>query len=405
MTPDGWSETTVEQVAQIAIGKTPARKERSFWDTAKTTQNRWATISDMKNKYIDDTCEYISDIGAKIANARLVPTGTLLMSFKLSLGRVAITSQPMYTNEAIAAFYPNCHATTEYLYYLLPTLALQESSDRAVKGRTLNKAKLRALKLSLPPLAEQRRIAAILSSVDDAIERTQAVIDQVQVVKRGLMQELLARGLPGRHRHDVGKLPRGWSIKNVGELGRVVTGSTPRTENDTFWNGTVAFVTPVDLGNTRNIGVTARYVTEEGLAHVRVIPPGAVMVTCIGSIGKIGIATTRCCTNQQINTIIPDSSIILAEYLYYAMCFSSDQLAGLAGKTAVPIVSKSEFLALRLPVPPVAEQKDIARVLTSIDQSIELNRAWRARLVQSKLALMSALLSGELRVAVKVGTP
>ncbi len=139
---------------------------------SQTTQNRWATISDMKNKYIDDTCEYISDIGAKASNARLVPTGTLLMSFKLSLGRVAITSQPIYTNEAIAAFYPNYRATTEYLYYLLPTLALQESSDRAVKGRTLNKAKLRALKLSLPPLAEQRRIATILSSMDDAIERT-----------------------------------------------------------------------------------------------------------------------------------------------------------------------------------------------------------------------------------------
>ena len=101
------------------------------------------------------------------------------MSFKLSLGRAAITATPMYTNEAIAALYPNDLATTEYLYYALPTLALETSADRAVKGRTLNKAKLRALRLILPPLSEQRKIAAILSSVDDAIEKTQAVDPQL----------------------------------------------------------------------------------------------------------------------------------------------------------------------------------------------------------------------------------
>ena len=128
----------------------------------------------------------------------------------------------MYTNEAIAAFYPNGRATTEYLYYLLPTLALEESSDHAVKGRTLNKAKLRALRLALPPPPEQRKIAAILSSVDDAIEKTQAVIDQVQVVKRGLMQELLTRGLPGRHTRfkqtEIGEIPEDWEIVQLGSL-------------------------------------------------------------------------------------------------------------------------------------------------------------------------------------------
>ena len=216
MTPDGWFQTTLEQVADVAIGRTPARDEKSNWDPGKTTQNRWATIANIKGKFIGETTEYISDLGVQHSNARLVPPGTLLMSFKLSLGRVAITSTPMYTNEAIAAFYPNGLANTEYLYYLLPTLALEESSDRAVKGQTLNKAKLRALQLVLPPADEQRKIAAILSSVDDAIEKRQAVIDQVQVVKRGLMQELLTRGLPGRHTRfrqtEIGEIPEAWRL-------------------------------------------------------------------------------------------------------------------------------------------------------------------------------------------------
>ena len=158
MAPETWLHTTLGEVAEVAIGRTPARNQNAFWDSAKTTRNRWATIADIQSKFIGETSEYISERGVQHSKARIVPAGTLLMSFKLSLGRVAITSRPIYTNEAIAAFYPNGIAKTEYLYYLLPTLALEESSDRAVKGRTLNKAKLRALRLALPPVNEQLRL-------------------------------------------------------------------------------------------------------------------------------------------------------------------------------------------------------------------------------------------------------
>lgn len=122
------------------------------------------------------------------------------------------------------------------------------------------------------------------------------------------------------------------------------------------------------------------------------------MVTCIGStIGKIGIAGERCCTNQQINCVITDDSI-LSEYVYYALSFTSRRLAGLAGITAVPIVSKSKFLSFRVMVPPLGEQKQIVRVLSAIDQFIEVNQKRMAILTKAKRGLLSVLLTGELRV-------
>ena len=122
------------------------------------------------------------------------------------------------------------------------------------------------------------------------------------------------------------------------------------------------------------------------------------MVTCIGaSIGKLGIAVERCCTNQQINSIIPDNSI-LSEYLYYALSLTSRTLVGLAGVTAVPIVSKSRFLTLRILVPSLAEQEQIIRVLSGADHMIEVNQARLATLTEVKFGLMSILLTGELRV-------
>ena len=316
-----------------------------------------------------------------------------------SIGKLGISQEKCCTNQQINSVIPNGSILSEYLYY-----ALSFTSDALMQlaGTTtvpiVAKSKFLTLGLLVPPLPEQRKIAAILSSVDDAIEKTQAVIDQVQVVKRGLMQELLTRGLWGWHRPRAHGLPDGWRVLNIGELGEVVTGSTPSTKNEAFWNGTVPFVTPSDLGSAKNIGFTGRYVTEDGLAQLREIPPGAVMVTCIASIGKIGITTKRCCTNQQINSIVPNSAIVLSEYLYYAISFSSAALAELAGTTAVPIVSKSKFLTFGVVVPPVAEQRKITRVLAGVDYAIDVNGAWRARLIQTKLALMSVLLTGELRV-------
>jgi type I restriction enzyme S subunit len=110
-----------------------------------------------------------------------------------------------------------------YLLYALPRAAEEHGEvDVAVKGKTLNKAKLIDLPLLLPPLPEQRKIAAILSSVDDAIEATQAVIDQLQVVKKAMMAELLTRGLPGRHTRfkmtEIGEIPEEWEVRRIGDL-------------------------------------------------------------------------------------------------------------------------------------------------------------------------------------------
>ena len=257
------------------------------------------------------------------------------------------------------------------------------------------------VRIPLPPIPEQRKIAAILSSVDDAIEKTQAVIDQAQIVKRGLMQVLLKRGLPGRYtrlkRTDTGEIPDDWECKTIAEIGKVVTGSTPNTKNHSFWTGAIPFVTPTDLGGTKRVSTTGRHVSEDGLGQVREIPPGSVMVTCIGTIGKVGIAVERCCTNQQINSIIAGDAI-LSEYLYYALSIAAGSLARIAGITAVPIVSKSMFLTCGVLVPPLAEQEQIVHVLSSLDHVIEVNQKRSAKLTEAKRGLMSLLLTGELRV-------
>ena len=398
MVPDGWWDTTLEQVAEVAIGKTPARNEKSLWDPEKTTQNRWATIADIQSRYISETSEHISDLGVQHSNARLVPAGTLLMSFKLTLGRAAITARPMYTNEAIAAFYPDGRATTEYLYYLLPTLALEESSDHAVKGRTLNKAKLRALRLILPSLPEQRKIAAILSSVDDAIEKTQAIIDQVQVVKRGLMQELFTRGL----RKGSGSRSE-WPEERLGNLFTFQLGKMlNRKARETLPKFPYLGNRDVQWGYFDFTGLREMHFSEIEREKYRLVP-GDLLVCEGGEIGRTALWTGEfdCYYQKAIHRLrVRDSDTVDPCFILHFMRFAATNglFDDLSSQSSIAHLTREKLTLLQVPLPPLSEQREIAAILSAVDDLAKQTEATIRQAQVTKQSLMSVLLTGEFRV-------
>jgi type I restriction enzyme, S subunit len=272
-----------------------------------------------------------------------------------------------------------------FLFYSLqPELDRLHRSIGQTTVKHLSVKHLLGIEQLLPPLPEQRRIVAILSSLDDTLEKTRAVIDQQEIVKKALLGELLTRRA-------------GWKLATLTQLGRVVTGSTPSTREPSFWGGPVPFVTPVDLGGARVVHTTARSVTEQGAKAGRLLPTGAVLVTCIASLGKNGIAGVPCVTNQQINAIVCNADV-LPEFVYYSLCHSAERLNAIAGTTSVPIVSKGRFEQFELALPPRDEQARIASALASVDDAIGSNQATLARLGMLKSGLLHALLSGRVRV-------
>lgn len=257
-----------------------------------------------------------------------------------------------------------------------------------------------AFTLPIPPLPEQRKIAAILSSVDEAIDKTRVVIDHLGVVKNAMMQDLLTKGLPGRHtrfkKTEIGMVPEEWDVRTVSMIGRVVTGSTPSTSCVDYWGGSVPFVTPGDLGEWLYPQGAIRSLTDSGASVARLVPKGAVLMTCIASIGKAGVAPWPCVTNQQINAVISHDCV--PEFLFFALLSQVPALQRMAGKTAVPIVSKGKFEQLLVPVPHHDEQASIADSLRAIDENIIAQERVRQRGLALKSALMSVLLTGEVRV-------
>ncbi|MDD5584331.1 MAG: restriction endonuclease subunit S, partial [Candidatus Omnitrophica bacterium] len=161
------------QICNIIIGGTPSRKDMSLYGG----KNLWVKIKDMNQMYISDTDEKITDKGVAGSSVKLLPKGTLLFSFKLTIGKVAIAKKKLYTNEAIAGIVPqkdipnDRRVLSKYLYYLMPRLNYASYGQRAAKGKTLNKDILKTLEIPLPSLRSQERIVKELDKKEAEKER------------------------------------------------------------------------------------------------------------------------------------------------------------------------------------------------------------------------------------------
>jgi len=174
-----WQTKKLGDLCEIELGKTPARAHKAFWDEKRDTGNVWLSIADLLNaedNVVVDSKEYLSDKGAAIS--KTVCKGTLLVSFKLTLGRLAFAGRDLFTNEAIAALniFNERELSKEFLFYFLHFFDWRKAAENDVKlkGMTLNKAKLRELLVPFPTLPEQRRIVGILDEAFDGIATAKA---------------------------------------------------------------------------------------------------------------------------------------------------------------------------------------------------------------------------------------
>ena len=182
----------LKEAFTLQMGKTPARAKQSYWNDGS---NQWVSISDLSNfdKYVGKTKETITDLAVKDSGIKKVPANTVIMSFKLSLGKTAITKDPVYTNEAIMAFIPNgkYEIDTNYLYHMFSGRDWSMGTNRAVMGATLNKATLGEIEISIPPISEQTAIANILDKVCDQIRLRQAQLKELDELVKSRFVELM----------------------------------------------------------------------------------------------------------------------------------------------------------------------------------------------------------------------
>ncbi len=173
-------------LCDIIIGKTPSTQDSSYWDGPYL----WATITDFSKKYIGQTNRTITTAAVQLMNDKLVPPSTLLFSFKLSIGKTAISQHELYTNEAIAALVPkDGRVLTEYLYYILPALDFTQYQQPAAKGLTLNKRSLPKILVPVPSIKEQEVFIQAMRRKDDEVNQYLDRAEKVRLDAKGLLQD------------------------------------------------------------------------------------------------------------------------------------------------------------------------------------------------------------------------
>ena len=180
---------------------------------------------------------------------------------------------------------------------------------------------------------------------------------------------------------------------HISDIGKVVTGKTPRTSIVENYGGNIPFLTPSDDLSYKSVPKTSKTLTEQGLNEVKncLLPPHSVCVSCIGSdLGKVVMTLEPTITNQQFNSIIPNRQFN-ADFVYYLMTLVGKELNYLSKtSTAVPIINKSSFSNYEVEVPDLKKQEKIASILSSLDDKIELNRRINGNLEQQAQALFKA---------------
>ncbi|WP_337742677.1 restriction endonuclease subunit S [Fusobacterium gonidiaformans] len=166
-----------------------------------------------------------------------------------------------------------------------------------------------------------------------------------------------------------------WKEYNIGELGEVITGKTPSTKNEEYWNGNVMFITPKDIQGSKHIFQTERYISDLGKNKIQssILPMNAICVSCIGVIGYLGMTTQESVSNQQINSIIVNKKNNV-DFVYYSLKNLWNYFKKYEGQsTTLSILNKTQFSKIKVKIPDKIIQNRIASILCSLDNKIEIN--------------------------------
>ena len=261
-----------------------------------------------------------------------------------------------------------------------------------------------SIPIPFPSINEQRKIAAILSSVDEAIEKTEAIIEQTEKVKKGLMQQLLTKGIGHTKfkKTEIGEIPEKWEVLSVANVANTTSGGTPSRNKPEYFNGSIPWIKTGEL-KEKYIYDTEEKITEEAVkkSSAKLVPKNSLIVAMYGAtIGNVSINKIDATTNQACCVIIPQKERLNYEFLYYLLAFWKEKLIKLGAGGAQPNISQQIIKNLLIPIPSIKEQIEIANILAILDKKIQNEKKKFDSLSNLKKGLMQVLLTGKVRVKV-----
>ena len=395
-----WKTVKLGDIASLSLGKTPSRSNQKFWDKEKNSKNIWLSIADLSasnHLYIEDSKEYLSDDGAKLFKE--VPAETLIMSFKLSIGKLAITKCALRTNEAIIAMpiKDKKLIAKEYLYYFLSSVNWDAvaGNNIKVKGKTLNKAKLKELPILVPPLSEQQRIVAkldaLFAEINVAIKTCKEQISETVKLELHSLTSLFSSDE--------------FIMRRINEIAEIKGGKRlPKGKKLTTENTGFPYIRVSDFNENGSVDEeSVQFVEPDVQSEISryTISSKDVYVSIAGTIGKTGIVPSSL---DNVNLTENAAKLVLKEgvdrdFVYFFTRTSSFEKQAIeqTRKAAQPKLSLERLGAVELPIYELPQQRQIAfdaKLLT--EEIAKVMASFEEKLIQLA-ALKSSVLAQEIR--------
>ena len=245
------------------------------------------------------------------------------------------------------------------------------------------------MKFPVPSIDRQREIVEEYETLSRRIRLNEQMIDKLEATAQALYRKMFVDGI------DKENLPEGWRMGTLGDFGNVITGKTPSSDNPEDFGCVIPFVTPGDFQNYKKFAISAdRMLSECGKHRLKgkILPVGSVIVTCIGSdMGKVAIASEDCITNQQMNSILLTNSED-SDYLFYFLNSMSIEMKAMAlGSSTMPLLNKSDFEKIAIPIPPRDMLIEFSRLLCGVNRLLLLKSKENAKLSELQSLLLAKM--------------
>ena len=358
---EDWDIRLFKDVFDLQMGKTPDRKNFSLFEG----DNTWVSIKDLDGKYISSSKECISDEAAK--NIKLVKRGTVIMSFKLTVGKTAIAGKDLYTNEAIMAFNlrNGYDIDASFLYYYLMNYRW-EGSNKAVMGITLNKATISKHKIAIPPKPTQLSIVTELDKLNELILIKKEQLKDYDTLAQSIFYEMFGDPVVNE---------KGWEVMSLGDICEI-TSSKRVFANEYVDMGVPFYRSKEVIEKSKQLPISVElYISESHYDKIKssfgVPQIGDILVTAVGTIGKIWVVDTNEPFYFKDGNLVWLRNIKGAhcEYFRYSLFYLIDEYKKVnANGAAYNALTIAKLKLMRCPLPPLSLQQSFAHKIEQIER-------------------------------------
>jgi len=378
--PNNWETACLADFAiEFISGGTPSTKESDFWDG----EIPWTTSAPISEQdvLLCKAQRFITQRGLKSSASNIVPKGNLIVGTRVGVGKAVTNTIDMAISQDLTGVVLNYEKVQpEYISYYFKTQAVQQFFNGRKRGTTIkgvSRSDLQSLVINLPPLPEQRAIARALRAVQAAREARLREIALERERKAALMEHLFTHGTRGEPTKmtEIGEMPEGWKTPKLADLAEIQSGGTPLRNHHEYYNGSINWAKTLDL-NDGIVRSTEEKITDLGFQSIRgkIRPIDTVMVAMYGgsgTVGKSGILGIPAATNQAVCCIEPNFERFDSLYLlYYLIHFRPNWMRYAIGTRKDPNISKGIIESLKVPLPPLGQQKEISRTIKACDSKI-----------------------------------